>query len=142
MACAVVGASAWLNLHYYFGELPQSRLIETRFGVGGLICRYAGTHTVIDATILDGHEYAPPHNEYPDLQCPDVRRLRVDSAARLWTFPELTDARRVVVIVPTVVESANPGQPRGYRLVRRTVDRSIRSPVDLPLSVLEFERNP
>jgi 4-amino-4-deoxy-L-arabinose transferase-like glycosyltransferase len=142
LAFALVGASAWLNLHYYFGELPQSRLIEAGFGVGRLICRYAGTHTVIDATVLDGHEYAPPHNEYPDLQCPDARRLRVASAARLWAFRGLTEARRVVLIVPTVVESANPGQPRGYRLVRRTVDRSIRRPADLSLSALEFERDP
>lgn len=139
---AVAGASAWLNLHYYFRELPLTRLTEARFGVGNLTCRYAGTHTVIDATALDGHQYASTDNQYPDLQCPDAKRLRVDSAARLWTFPELTDARRVVVIVPTVVESENPGQPRGYRLVRRTVDRSIRRPVDLSLSVLEFERAP
>ena len=96
---------------------------------------------MIDATALAG-PYDSRDNQYPDFQCPDATRLPIDSAARLWTFPELTDARRVVVIVPTVVESENPGQPRGYRLVRRIVDRSIQLPVDLPLSVLEFERTP
>jgi 4-amino-4-deoxy-L-arabinose transferase-like glycosyltransferase len=142
LALAVVGASAWLNLHYYFAELPLSRLTEARFAVGTLTCRYAGTHTVIDATALDGHEYVPRENAYPDLQCPGAKRLRIEDHSRLWAFPELTDARRVVLLVPTAVESANPGQPRGYRLVRRTVDRSIQRPADLPLSVLEFERSP
>lgn len=55
-------------------------------------------------------------------------------------FPELTEDRRVVLIVPTAVESANPGHPRGYRLTRRSVDRSIGLPADLPLSILEYER--
>jgi hypothetical protein len=40
------------------------------------------------------------------------------------------------------VESANPGRPRGYRLVRRTVDTSIQNPADVSLSLLEFERAP
>jgi 4-amino-4-deoxy-L-arabinose transferase-like glycosyltransferase len=140
---AVVGASAWLNLHYYFRELPQIRLTEAGLGVGRLICRYASTHTVIDATVLDGHAYAPTGNQYLDLQCPGATRLRVDTAARLWDFPELTEtSARVVLIVPTVVESANPGRPRGYRLVRRTVDTSIQNPADVSLSLLEFERAP
>jgi hypothetical protein len=142
LAIAVVGASAWLNLHYYFRELPFTRLTEARFGVGKLTCRYAGTHTVIDATALEGRPYVSTDDRYADLQCPEVKRLRIDRPTRLWAFPEQTEAPRVVVIVPTVVESENPGQPTGYRLVRRTVDRSIRYPVDLPLSVLEFERTP
>jgi 4-amino-4-deoxy-L-arabinose transferase-like glycosyltransferase len=139
---AVVGASAWLNLHYYFRELPLSRLTEAGFGVGKLTCRYAGTHTVIDVTSLVEHPYVSTDNRYPDLQCPGAKRLSIDRRAGLWAFPELTDAPRVVVIVPTAVESESPGQPRGYRLVRRTVDRSIRRPIDLPLSILEFERAP
>jgi 4-amino-4-deoxy-L-arabinose transferase-like glycosyltransferase len=138
---AVAGASAWLNLHYYFGE-SSARLTEARFGVGTLTCRYAGTHTVIDATGLDGHEFVLRENAYPDLECPGVKMLHIESAAGLWAFPELTDARRVVLFVPAAVESATPGRPRGYRLVRSTVDRSIRYPVDLPLAVLEFERVP
>jgi hypothetical protein len=140
---AVVGASAWLNLHFYFRELPQIRLTEAGLGVGRLICRYASTHTVIDATVLDGHAYARTENQYLNLQCPGATRLRIDTAARLWDFPELTNAAaRVALIVPTVVESANPGHPRGYRLVRRSVDTSIQNPADVSLSVLEFERVP
>ncbi|HEV8232701.1 MAG TPA: glycosyltransferase family 39 protein [Thermoanaerobaculia bacterium] len=139
---AVVGASAWSNLHDYFREEPQIGRLEAGLGVGRLICRYAPTHTVIDATALDGHEYAPAYNQYLQLECPGAKRLRVEAAARLWAFPDMTDAARVALIVPTVAESANPGRPRGYRLVRRSVDRSIRSPADLSLSVLEFERVP
>ena len=138
LALAFVGVSAWLNLRYYFVESSLSRLTEARFGAGVLICRYAGASTVIDATALEG--YLPRENAYPDLQCPGAKRLRIEAVDRLWTFPELTDARRVVVLVPSAVEAAYPGQPRGYRLVRRTVDRSIRRPVELPISVLEFER--
>jgi hypothetical protein len=143
MVIAVVGASAWLNLHYYFRELPQIHLTEAGLGVGRLICRYAPTHTVIDATVLDGHAYARTENQYLDLQCPGATRLRVDTAARLWDFPELPNAgARAVLIVPTVVESANPGSPIDYRLVRRSVDTSIQTPAELSLSVLEFERGP
>jgi 4-amino-4-deoxy-L-arabinose transferase-like glycosyltransferase len=140
-AVAVVGASAWFNLHYYFREFPRARQTEAGFALGKLICRYAGTYTVVDATALDGHSYVPSDNLYPSFQCPEAKWVRVHEASRLWQFPELTDARRVALIVPNVVESANPGQPRGYRLVRRYVDRSIRQPVDLPLSVMEYERS-
>jgi 4-amino-4-deoxy-L-arabinose transferase-like glycosyltransferase len=140
---AVVVASAWLNLHFYFRELPQIRSTEAGLGVGRLICHYAPTHTVIDATVLDGHAYARTENQYLDLQCPGAMRLRVDTVSRLWDFPDLTNAAaRVVLIVPTVVESTNPGRPRGYRLVRRSVDTSIQSPAEVSLSVLEFERVP
>lgn len=142
LALAVVGASAWLNLHYYFRELPVSRFTEAGFGVGRLTCRYAGTHTVIDATSLEGNPYVSTDNRYSDLQCPGAKRVSIDREAGLWAFPELTDAPRVVVIVPRAVESETPGHPRGYRLVRRTIDRSVRRPIDLPLSVLEFERAP
>ncbi len=143
LALAVVGASAGLNFRYYFVESSLTRLTEARFGVGALICRYAvGSTAVIDATALQGRAYLPRENAYPDLQCPGAKRLRVEAADRLWTFPQVTDARRVVVLVPAAVEAAHPGQPRGYRLVRRTVDRSIQRPIEVPISVLEFERTP
>ena len=140
-AFAVVGASAWFNLDYYFREFPRTRLMEARLGLGNLICRYAGTHTVVDATALDGHSYVPTENLYPSFQCPEAKWVRIHEASRLWKFPEVTDARRVALIVPTIVESASPGQPQGYRLVRKYVDRSIRQPVELPLSVMEYERS-
>jgi len=141
-AFAVVGASAWFNLDYYFREFPRTRLMEARLGLGNLICRYAGTHTVVDATALDGHSYVPTDNLYPNFQCPEAKWVRIHEASRLWKFPEVTEARRVALIVPTIVESASPGKPQGYRLVRKYVDRSIRRPVDLPLSVMEYERSP
>jgi len=137
---AVVGASAWLNLHFYFREEPRIFRLDAGMGVGRLICRYAPTRTVFDATVLDGRAYAPAENQYPAIECPAAKRLRIDAAARLWEFPERTDAVRVAVIVPTAVETANPGSPRGYRLVRRSVDRSVQSPENLAISVLEFER--
>ena len=141
-AIGVVSASAWLNLHYYFRELPRTRLLDAGLGLGKLICRYADTRTVIDATVLDGREYVPIENFYPKIQCAGAERIRVRETARLWRFPESTRARRVVLIVPTVVESANPGEPSGYRLMRRYVDQSIQRPARVPLSVLEFERAP
>ncbi|MEP6471317.1 MAG: glycosyltransferase family 39 protein [Acidobacteriota bacterium] len=142
LAFAVVAASAWLNLRFYFGQSPVSRLIEARFGVGALICLHAGASTVLDATPLEGHGYVPPESAYADLDCPGVKIIRIGDPARLPPWSELTGERRVVLLVPTAVEPAGPGWPRGYRLVRRTVDRSIRRPAELSISVLEFERAP
>ena len=142
LAFAVVAASAWLNLRYYFGQSPVSRLTEARFGVGALICRHAGAATVIDATALEAHGYIPRESAYADVDCPGVKVIRVDSPARLRAWPELTGDRNVVLLVPTAVVPASPGWPEGYRLVRRTVDRSIRRPAELSISVLEFERAP
>lgn len=142
LACVVVAASAWLNLRFYFGQSPVSRLTEARFGVGTLICRHAGAATVIDATALEVHGYIPRKSSYAELDCPDVKVIRIDDPARLRAWPELTGDQRVVLLVPTGAEPADPGWPPGYRLVRRTVDRSIRRPAALPISVLEFEREP
>jgi hypothetical protein len=137
---AVVAASAWLNLHFYFHESAVSSEVEARFGVGRLICASARGRTVLDATALAGPEYALRENQYPDLECPDVRRVRIDDAAALRSFPGRSDAREVVLLVPASIESGGPVIPAGYRLVRRTVDRSIRRPKALALSVLELDR--
>jgi 4-amino-4-deoxy-L-arabinose transferase-like glycosyltransferase len=141
LVVALVGFSAWLNLRFYFVESPVSALIEARFGVGKLICRYAGGFTVIDATALEGHGYVPRESAYADLDCPGGKVIRVDDPARIRAWPELTGDRHVALLVPTEDEPADPGA-RGYRLVRRTVDRSIRRPAEVPISVLEFERLP
>jgi 4-amino-4-deoxy-L-arabinose transferase-like glycosyltransferase len=136
---AVAGASAWLNLRFYFHESPVSSEIEARFGVGRLICGSAHGRTVLDATALAGPEFALRENQYPDLECPEVRWVRIDQAAALQSFPGRSNARDVVLLVPASIES-DPVIPAGYRLLRRTVDRSIRRPKALVLSVLELER--
>ena len=141
LAFAVVAASAWLNLRFYFADSPVSATTEAGFGVGTLFCSYGRTSTIVDATALEGHGYVPRESAYANLACPGVKVIRVDDPARLRAWPELTGERHVVLLVPTEVEPADPGA-RGYRLVRRTVDRSIRRPVELPISVLEFERAP
>jgi 4-amino-4-deoxy-L-arabinose transferase-like glycosyltransferase len=137
---AVVAASAWLNLHFYFRESAVSSEIEARFGVGRLICASARGRTILDATTLAGPEYALRENQYPALECPDVPRIRADDAAALRFFPGQSNAREVVLLVPTSIESGGAVIPPGYRLLRRTVDRSIRRPKPLALSVLELER--
>jgi 4-amino-4-deoxy-L-arabinose transferase-like glycosyltransferase len=138
---ALVGFSAWLNLQFYFAESPVSALTEARFGVGTLACRYGRTSTIVDATALESHGYVPRESAYANLDCAGVKIIRVDDPARLRAWPELTGDGHVVLLVPTEVEPADPGT-WGYRLVRRTVDRSIRRPAELPISVLEFERKP
>jgi 4-amino-4-deoxy-L-arabinose transferase-like glycosyltransferase len=142
LALAVVAASAWLNLHYYFAESPISARTEARFGLGRLICRYAETHRVLDATGLAGYGSVPRETLYRDLECPGARTIRIEESRQLWDFSHLTDAPLVVLLVPEAVERDTPGRPSGYRLVRRTVDRSIRRPIDLPIAVLEFARAP
>jgi len=139
IALAVVVASAWLNLHYYFRELGRTRLTDAGFALGNVICRYAGTHTVIDATVLDGREYVPPSG-YPLLECPEAKRIRVERVSDLRRLSELTGAERVLLVVPSDVEAANPPELRGYHLVRRFVDSSIQLPTRLSLSILEYER--
>ena len=141
LAFAVVAASAWLNLRFYFADSPVSALTEARFGVGALVCRYGRTSTVIDGTALEGRGYVPRESAYANLDCPGAKVIRVDDSTRLRAWPGLTGDRNVVLLVPTEVEPAEPGA-RGYRLVRRTLDRSIRRPVDLAILVLEFERTP
>jgi 4-amino-4-deoxy-L-arabinose transferase-like glycosyltransferase len=136
---AVVAASAGFNLHYYFRELPRTRLTDAGFELGNVICRYAGTHTVIDATVLDGREYVPS-SQYPLLECPEAERIRIESVSDLRRLSELTGAERIVLVVPSEVEAANPAEHRAYRLVRRSVDSSIQLPTRLSLSILEYER--
>ena len=137
---AVVAASAWLNLHFYFRESAVSSEIEARFGVGRLICAFARGRTILDATALAGPEYALGESQYPALECPNVRRIRLDDAPALRSFAGRSNAREIVLLVPTSIESEGPVIPPGYRLLRRTVDRSIRRPKPLVLSVLELER--
>ncbi|HEU5251522.1 MAG TPA: glycosyltransferase family 39 protein, partial [Thermoanaerobaculia bacterium] len=140
-ALVVFGASAWLNLHYYSRELWRTRLVDARFELTNVICRYAATHTVIDGTVVDGHEYVSA-SQYQSFQCPEAKRVRVEKSSDLWRFSELTDADRVVVILPSVVEAVGRSDPPGYRLVRRSVNTSIQLPAELPLSILEYERIP
>jgi 4-amino-4-deoxy-L-arabinose transferase-like glycosyltransferase len=135
----VAGTSAWLNLHYYFRELPRTRLVDASFGLANIVCRYAATHTVIDATQFEGRDYVEA-SRYQTFQCPEAKRVVVRKAAELRSFDLLTRADRVVVVLPSIIETASPSEPRGYRLVRRSVDTSIQFPEVLPLSILEYER--
>ena len=139
LAVAVAGASAFLNLHYYFAGFPRTTSSDAGFVLGNLICRYAPTHTIVDATKLDRNEYVSTFNRYPDFECPEAKRVRIESSEKLWDLVELTSAPRVVLIVPTAVEAGHPGSPGGYRLARRSVDASIRLPAPMPLTVLEYE---
>jgi hypothetical protein len=137
---AVFAASAWLNLHFYFRESAVSSEIEARFGVGRLICASARGRRVLDATALAGPEYGLQENQYLALECPDVRTVRIDDAGALRSFPGRSNTRQVVLLVPASIDSEAPVVPPGYRLLRRTVDLSIRRPKPLALSVLDLER--
>jgi 4-amino-4-deoxy-L-arabinose transferase-like glycosyltransferase len=134
LAGAVVLGSAWLSLHHYFCEEPRIRRIDAGMGVGRWICRYARTHTVIDATGVADDRFA-------GLECPEARPLRSEADAdRLEALLESERPARAVVILPASVEIGETGPSRSYRLTRRSVDRSIGYPAELPLSILELER--
>jgi hypothetical protein len=139
-ALAVAVASGVLSAHYYFREFPPVTHRGSTTGMGWLLCRYAGTHTVIDATTLDGVEYVPLHNVFPSFQCPSLHRIWCKSRADLWKVSKLTSARNVVLIVPERVVAETPGVPSGYRVVREFVDRSIKYPESVALRVYELSR--
>lgn len=63
-----------------------------------------------------------------------------DRIGQLWETDRVTQAEKVVLIVPEAVEQGHPGQPRGYRIVRRYVDDRIGAPERLPLTVIELQR--
>jgi 4-amino-4-deoxy-L-arabinose transferase-like glycosyltransferase len=140
LAVAVVAASAWLNLHFYFRESAVSSEIEARFGVGRLICASARGRTVLDATALAGPEYGLRENQYPELECPELRRVRIDNVEALRSFAGRSNVPQAVLLVPAAIDSNASVVPPGYRVLRRTVDLSIRRPKALALSVLELER--
>ena len=136
----VVIASGWLNLHFYFRESAVSSEIEARFGVGRLICASARGRTVLDATALAGPEYGLRENQYPELECPEIRRVRIDDVEALRSFAGRSNVPQAVLLVPAAIASNASVVPPGYRVLRRTVDLSIRRPKALALSVLELER--
>lgn len=142
LAAAVVAAAALANLHYYFRGFERLRLPEHRTVFGFLACRYARTHVVVDATALDGREYVPRHNLFPELECPSLERIRVEKTAALWDVEALTSRPLAVLIVPEKVVAENPGTPTGYRIVREEIDTTIRFPEPLALHVYELEREP
>lgn len=128
------------NAHYYFSEFRAQRPIQHTLGLALLTCPYAGTHVVIDATILDGIEYVPPINPAWDILCPELARVRVARASDLWKVPPAAQSDRAVLVVPAAVAEAHPGRPEGYRVARQFVDRRIGFPEPLPLAVYELER--
>jgi hypothetical protein len=136
----VVTASGWLNLHFYLRESAVSSEIEARFGVGRLICASARGRTVLDATALAGPEYGLRENQYPELECPEIRRVRIDDVEALRSFAGRSNVPQAVLLVPAAIDSNASVVPPGYRVLRRTVDLSIRRPKALALSVLELER--
>jgi hypothetical protein len=143
VACIAFGlASVAANAHYYLHEFRSRRPLIHSMGFTHLACRYAQTHTVIDATILDGAEFVPRFNTYLSFECPQLKRVIVEDSRLLWNPASLTDAEKAVLIVPRQVVAAHPGAPHGYRIVRRYDDESILYPTPLPLIVYELEREP
>lgn len=132
LAGIVVVGSAWQNLNHYFREESEIRGVDAGMVVGRWICRYASTHTVIDTT-------GSSDDRYMRLECPEARPIRLE-ANRLEAFLESARPAKAVVILPTSVEASQAARPGNYRLVRRSLDRSISYPAGLPLSIIEFER--
>jgi hypothetical protein len=128
------------NAYYYFHEFRLTRPTLHTMGLTRLVCGYAETHTVIDATTLDGREFVPTHNVFLYLECPGAKRIRSDKTASLWNVAALTDDERVVLIVPVEVLKSHPGKPQGYRVTKHFVDENIKYPLPLPLAVYELER--
>jgi len=143
-SAALVGAfvvtASWMNIEYYFVEFRASRPMGHTEGFTWLACSYAGSYTILDATWIDGWQYVPPNSNFFDYQCPSAHRVRIRDSADLWRLDRFTEATRLVLIVPREVVLRHPGEPEGYRVVRRYVDRSIKGPVPLPLEVYELER--
>jgi len=139
-SAAVVLASAALSARYYFREFAPVTRLENKTAMGWLVCRYAGTHAVIDATTLDGEEHVPLHNVLPTFQCPSLTRVWCQSRAEIWNVSSFTNARAAVLILPETIAAGTPGSPAGYRVVRTFVDHSIQYPVPIPLRVVEMER--
>ncbi len=139
-ALAVAAASGVASARYYFREFPPVTRLENKTAMGWLVCRYAGTRAVIDATTLDGKEYLPLHNVFPTFQCPALERVWCKRLADLWDVGKFTKAERVVLIVPEQVAGEHPGTPAGYRVVRSWVDRSIEYPAPVALRIYELDR--
>ena len=139
---AFVAAAGGANVHYYFHEFRLARPLQHTLGFTQIMCTYAATHTIIDATTLDGTQYVPLENPPGFIMCPERAQIPRRSAVDLWNVEQLTQAERVVLIVPEAVAAAHPGEPRGYRVTRRYVDNRIGYPVRVPLAVYEMERVP
>jgi hypothetical protein len=140
LATSFVVAAAYANVVWYFRDFELVRTAERKTAFTFLACRYAGTHTVLDATALDADEYVPVHNIFPQFQCPTLERLRVRSLSEIWNVELFTTKRRVALIIPEKVVTLHPGSPVGYRIVKDFVDRTLTSPEPLPLHVYELER--
>ena len=141
VACLAFAVAALAsNANFYFGEFRLARPMVHSMAFTRLVCRYAATHTVIDATILDGREFVPSFNTYLTYECPEVKRLTVRETAELWNTAKITNDEHVVLIVPKEAVDAHPGIPSGYRVVREYVDVTAQYPAPLPLSVYELER--
>jgi 4-amino-4-deoxy-L-arabinose transferase-like glycosyltransferase len=132
LAGVVVAGSAWLNLDQYFRKEPRIRRLDAAMGVGKLICRYASTHTVIDATGFSDDRYAR-------LDCPEARPTHLE-VSRLEAFLESERPPRAVVILPATVETGEATRSGSYRLIRKSLDRSIGYPEEVALSILELDR--
>lgn len=140
-ACLVFGVAALAsNASFYLGEFRRVRPMVHTMAFTRLVCRYAPTHTVIDATTLDGREFIPTFNTFLGFECPAAKRLEVRAAAELWNTATITNDEHVVLIVPEEAVKAHPGTPSGYRVVREYVDVTSQYPQPLPLSVYELER--
>jgi hypothetical protein len=134
------GAAVASNADFYLGEMRRTRPMVHYVAFARLVCRYADSHTVVDATTLDGREFVPRAYDYMSYECPRVKRLSTTDAAGFWDIGKVTEDERVVLIVPQEAVLAHPGTPLGYRIVREYVDETAKYPAPLPLSVYELER--
>jgi 4-amino-4-deoxy-L-arabinose transferase-like glycosyltransferase len=139
--CLLFAAAAGVaNAHFYFHEFRLARPTQHTAGLTWIMCRYAKTHTVFNATALDGQPNIPVFNIFPDFECPELKQIRPQQVTELWNVNQFTHDDKVVLIVPETVVESHPGDPAGYRIVRQFVDKSIGFPVPMPLTVYELER--
>jgi hypothetical protein len=128
------------NFHFYLYEMRLRRGMLHTMALTRIICGYAATHTVIDATTLDGREFVPKFNSFLGYECPKVKRIEQEDGDGFWNVDKVTSDEHVVLVVPKEAVDVHPGTPTGYRVVREYIDQTSTYPLPLPLAVYELER--
>lgn len=142
VGCLLFAAAAGIaNAQFYFGEYARAQPISRELGLVRIMCRYAPTHAVINATVIDGVEHVPLVASLLRVDCADLEPVEFSNrSSDLWEVEKFTQAPKAVLIVPKAVVAAHPGVPRGYRVTRVFDDFRLTTPLPVPLTIFELER--
>ncbi len=134
-------ASAYLNLDWYFRSYPKLVGVTATTGIATIVCPFAKTHTIVDATGPNGGQWGYEYHSALDAECGPLKYQGVTNASELWNVVGTLRGNVLVITRTSALAQIGEVAPTNYTIIRKWKDDRISTPENISLSVFDLSEH-